>query len=51
MGKKLYELAPEPKELFQINGGDHNDLPFYAGESYFDKPRDFLLKLGTQTHS
>ncbi len=41
-GKRLYELAPSPKELFVIPGGDHNDLPQVAGEEFYERPYRFL---------
>ncbi|MBI3312901.1 MAG: alpha/beta hydrolase [Candidatus Omnitrophica bacterium] len=42
MGEKLFEQAPEPKAFLSIENGAHNDLPFIAGEDYWEKPRQFL---------
>jgi fermentation-respiration switch protein FrsA (DUF1100 family) len=33
-GKKLYDLANEPKKYFPVNGADHNDLEIVAKEAY-----------------
>jgi hypothetical protein len=41
-GKRLYELAPSPKEMFVIPGGDHNDLPEAGGEAFFERPFRFF---------
>ena len=41
-GKRLYELAPEPKRLIRYAGGGHNDLPEKHG-SYNDLKR-FVLE-------
>jgi hypothetical protein len=43
-GKRLYELAPSPKELLIVPGGDHNDLPETAGEDFFEAPYRFFLR-------
>jgi fermentation-respiration switch protein FrsA (DUF1100 family) len=43
-GKRLYEIAPTPKELFIVPGGDHNDLPETAGEAFFETPYRFFLR-------
>ncbi len=47
MGEKLFELAPEPKGFFSIPGGGHNDLPYAAGEDFWEKPVQFLQSLQT----
>src|SRR5215471_1594899 len=35
-GKKLYELANEPKKYVPVPGADHNDLEMVAGKSYME---------------
>lgn len=42
MGRRLFEMAPDPKESFWIEGGRHNDLPVTAGEKFWDRPAEFL---------
>ena len=42
--QKLFKKAPEPKEFFTIHGGMHNDLPVAAGEKFWQKPVDFILR-------
>lgn len=42
MGKRLFEAAPEPKELLEIPGGTHNELPFQAGPDFYNRPIQFL---------
>jgi alpha-beta hydrolase superfamily lysophospholipase len=44
MGLEIFEKAPEPKEFYSVQGGDHNDLPVAAGEEYWKKPLRFVLK-------
>ncbi len=44
MGEKLFEKAPEPKGFLSIPNGKHNDLPMAAGEDYWQKPYEFVLK-------
>lgn len=36
-GRRLYELAPEPKQFITVEGADHNDLaPVYGLDAYLD---------------
>ena len=44
MGERLYRKAPDPKDLFAVPDGMHNDLPESAGEAYFDRPFKFLVE-------
>lgn len=44
MAGELIDKAPEPKALFTIPGGTHNDLPNAAGEDYWEKPYEFVSK-------
>jgi abhydrolase domain-containing protein 17 len=34
-GRRLYELAPEPKQALWVEGAGHNDLEWVAGERYW----------------
>jgi fermentation-respiration switch protein FrsA (DUF1100 family) len=42
-GRKLFEVAPEPKEFYKMRGG-HNEAIFLAKEDFVDKIDDFLQK-------
>ncbi|MCM8774895.1 MAG: alpha/beta hydrolase [Candidatus Omnitrophica bacterium] len=44
MGIKIFEKAPAPKEFFTIPQGDHNNLPYVAGEDFWKKPCEFVSK-------
>lgn len=44
MAGELMEKAPEPKALFTIPNGAHNDLPNTAGDDYWEKPYEFVTK-------
>ncbi len=33
-GARLFALAPEPKQIFWVEGAGHNDLVYVAGENY-----------------
>ena len=44
MAEKLFEKAPEPKEFFSIPNGTHNDLPLNAGEDFWERPYEFILR-------
>ena len=45
LGKKLYELAPPPKDFYSIPGAMHNALPWVAGPEYTTRIREFLKSL------
>jgi fermentation-respiration switch protein FrsA (DUF1100 family) len=47
-GRRLFELAPEPKTLFEIPGASHNDTYFTGGEPYWKAWGKFLASLPTQ---
>ena len=47
MGKALYEIAPGPKEFYEVPGAGHNDLPWQAGPDYVKRLRTFLNELKT----
>ena len=44
MGRRVYEAAPEPKELYIIPGSYHNDTYLAGGQTYFDRLRAFVEK-------
>jgi fermentation-respiration switch protein FrsA (DUF1100 family) len=45
MGRRLFDLAPEPKELYEVDGAGHNDLPWVAGPEYGARVARFLKAL------
>lgn len=42
-GKRLFEVAPEPKEIYKMHGG-HNDAIFLAREDFVKRIDTFLQK-------
>jgi fermentation-respiration switch protein FrsA (DUF1100 family) len=44
LGRKLFELAADPKEWLAIPDADHNDLAFAGGRRYWDTIESFLEK-------
>jgi fermentation-respiration switch protein FrsA (DUF1100 family) len=44
LGRRLHELAPEPKEFVPIPGATHNDTYLVGGKPYFEKIRSFLTE-------
>jgi hypothetical protein len=46
LGRKLYDLAPPPKEFYEVPGAGHNDLVWVAGSEYVKRLRAFLSHLG-----
>jgi uncharacterized protein len=44
-GKKLYDMANEPKEFYTIPGAGHNDTHIVGGDEYFEVIRNFVNKL------
>jgi len=48
-GRRLFELAPEPKTLFEIPGAGHNDTYITGGEPYWKAWGRFLASLPTET--
>ena len=47
-GKRLFSLAPEPKEFLVIEGARHNDVAEVGGSLYYDRAGGFLEFLGTR---
>ena len=50
-GKRLYDLANEPKKFVSIHGADHNDLEMVAGKSYIEALQQFAAFLGQNQHA
>jgi len=46
LGRRLYELAPPPKEFYEVPGSGHNDLIMVAGPEYIRRLGDFLARVG-----
>lgn len=44
-GKRLYDMANEPKEFYTIPGAGHNDTHIVGGEEYFEVIKNFVNKL------
>jgi len=44
MGKRLFEASPEPKEMYEIEGGGHSDMPEVVGSKFFDRQVEFVRK-------
>jgi len=44
LGRKLYELAPEPRRFWEVPGAGHNDLIWVAGPDYARTLREFLIQ-------
>jgi len=42
LGRRLYDIAPPPKEFYEVTGAGHNDLIFSAGNVYVERIRAFL---------
>jgi pimeloyl-ACP methyl ester carboxylesterase len=42
LGRRLFEIAPQPKFFETIRGAGHNDLTQVGGGPYFERIRDFL---------
>ncbi len=41
-GRRLHEVAPEPKRFFSIEGAGHNDILLRADESYYRTVQEFI---------
>ncbi|HLO50206.1 MAG TPA: alpha/beta fold hydrolase [Kamptonema sp.] len=46
MSKKLFEAAPEPKQLYLIPNAGHNNTAQTAGAEYLQRVRGFVEQLG-----
>lgn len=47
-GRKLYELAPEPKQAYWVAGAGHNNLIQIAGTNYYTGIESFLKDIETK---
>jgi fermentation-respiration switch protein FrsA (DUF1100 family) len=47
-GPELFAAAPEPKQLWAVEGAGHNDLLFVTGERYWPRIREFVDGLPPQ---
>jgi len=45
MGRRLFELAPQPKRFYSLPGAGHNDSYEAGGAAYLDHWRQFLEEL------
>ncbi|MFH1573321.1 MAG: alpha/beta hydrolase [Acidobacteriota bacterium] len=45
LGQRLYQLAPEPKVIFEVPGARHNDLLWVAGPAYTEQVRKFVERI------
>ena len=43
-GKKLYDLALDPKVFYEVQGAGHNDILLVSGEKYWKVMSDFITK-------
>src|SRR5215468_10578746 len=50
-GKRLHDLANEPKKFVSIHGADHNDPEMVAGTSYIEALQQFAAFLGQGRHA
>jgi hypothetical protein len=44
LGKRVFDTAKPPKELYVVKGADHNNVPFVGGRPYFKKLADFIAQ-------
>ncbi|MBN1443977.1 MAG: alpha/beta hydrolase [Planctomycetes bacterium] len=44
LGRRLFDAAREPKEIYLLPAADHNDLIFLGGAEYLDRVDDFLRR-------
>jgi fermentation-respiration switch protein FrsA (DUF1100 family) len=42
LGRRLFEMAPEPKAFETLRGAGHNDTPLVGGRAYFKRIEQFL---------
>jgi fermentation-respiration switch protein FrsA (DUF1100 family) len=45
LGRALHDSAPGPKEWFEVNGADHNDIADVGGAAYFERIAEFLRRV------
>ena len=44
LGRRLFERASEPKEIFLLPAADHNHLIYIGGKRYYDRVETFLVR-------
>jgi abhydrolase domain-containing protein 17 len=51
-GRRLFDAAPEPKQLLRVEAAGHNDLVYVAGDRYWHALRSFsfLVEHGAAGH-
>jgi uncharacterized protein len=49
LGRKLFDLAPSPKEWLPVPYADHNDLAYTGGRHYWETIQSFLEKALNQS--
>jgi len=42
MGRRLYEVSPDPKQFYEIPGAGHNDVFETGGKAYLDQLNKFI---------
>lgn len=47
-GRRLFEMAVEPKEFVSVPGAGHNDLVFTAGDVYADRLKAFYERISEE---
>jgi uncharacterized protein len=47
-GRRLFEMAVEPKEFVSVPGAGHNDLVFTAGDVYADRLKTFYERISEE---
>ncbi len=48
LGKRLFEMAPQPKTFYEVPGAGHNDLLWVSGEDYSRHLRLFLGRIQSE---
>ncbi len=50
MSQILFQAAPQPKQLFLIEGANHNDTAEIGGQRYLQRIRKFIEQVQAQQH-
>jgi uncharacterized protein len=50
MSKKLFDAAPEPKQLYIVLDAGHNNLAEFAGNQYLERVNQFFKQANTIKH-
>ncbi|BBD62483.1 hypothetical protein NIES2109_53270 [Nostoc sp. HK-01] len=51
MSQKLYDAAPEPKQLILVPGAEHNDVAVVSGGKYLQWVQSFIQKVQLRNNS